>query len=99
MEEVKRMDLHIYGCEKCGRVFESATEQQYCVACEIEMAAIRRARTHNIVHGANIDYSTPERRKEHKKRAEKSARNIGDIVKLAQLAGVSYGEYIAGKRR
>lgn len=58
-----------------------------------------KPRTHEPRHGFHCDLGDLRHRKAHKKRVEKSAKNIADVVKLAQLAGVSYGEYIAGRRK
>lgn len=54
-----------------------------------------KPRTHEPRHGFYCDFGSLERRKAHKKRARKSEKNIGDIVKLAQLNGMSYGQAVA----
>ena len=75
-----------YKCERCGEMFgsHSAFNAKYCPAC-------RRP--------VQIERSRRSTEKRLKAKLEAKPDGIAGIVRLAELEGMSYGEYMAGRRK
>ena len=117
------MDNHIYCCNRCGTIFESPADEDYCESCR---ALFRRSRPRTAVylHECGVcgrkyrsKSKTPARplcpdckaaeqrmnaeRLSPPKRAARRAQpaeSIADICRLAELYGMTYGEYVAKYR-
>lgn len=117
------MEKHIYCCDRCGTIFESETDEDYCESCR---ALFRRSRPRTAVYlhecevcgrkyrsksktparplcpdcKAAEQHMNAERLSPPKRAARRTqpAESIADICRLAELYGMTYGEYVAKYR-
>ena len=78
-------------CERCGAIFEGTADAELCEKCRTELPRLKKGKHLNEIS----DEQLSRRMAEYRRRAAASACGINDILRLAELNGVSYGKMIA----
>lgn len=86
----------VHQCVSCGRVITNLDLKQMCDACFEKFA--KREGEHIIKHDENPRFDEPKRVQARRLKASERHATIAEICKMASKAGVSYGEWMSGKR-
>lgn len=84
----------IFCCSRCGKNFVSDKERYVCPKCADTLRSDSK-REHIVAHNELPDIGTSKQAREQRKKAETSEEAIKKIVRLADKANMSYGEYVA----
>lgn len=81
-----------HACARCGAPLNEPMST-HCAGCR---AVLRKEqRQHIIRHNEQPALGTPKKRREHRKRAEAKQLSVSEILKFAELNGLSYGVAVA----
>ena len=83
------MTKHV--CARCGAPMKDP-QSLLCGSCR---AVLRAERQHVIRHNEQPALGTPKKKRERKRKAEEKQLSVNEILKLAQLHGISYGVAVA----
>ena len=93
-------------CKRCGTTFESGSHAaRWCAECRIIITRERnrlydmtKRKPHVIKHEEQPNLASPEKRREHKARAEAVQMNMNEVLKIAEREHLSYGVAVARLR-
>lgn len=85
------MAIYTLCCDRCGEIFEGEENELLCENCRAEQPRLKKGKHLNEIS----DEQLSQRQAEYRKRAIASACGINDILRLAELNGISYGKMIA----
>lgn len=80
-----------HNCARCG----CEMRDKGSLLCGTCRAVLRSERQHVIRHNEQPQLGTPKKKREHKRKAEKKQLSVNEILRLAELNGISYGVAVA----
>ena len=81
-----------HNCARCGCEMRDKGSL-LCGACRAVLRSERQQ--HVIRHNEQPALGTPKKKRERKARAEAKQLNVNEVLKLAELNGISYGVAVA----
>lgn len=88
-------------CVRCGCVYQDVRRRKYCQPCSKEIKREYSRRDSEKMNSLmrEIAGSHSEHLPCERWNGRRAQRDIADIAKQARAAGMSYGEYMAGRRK
>ena len=81
-----------HNCARCGAPMKDP-QSLLCGSCRAVLRSERQQ--HVIRHNEQPALGTPKKKRERKKRAQEKQLSVNEILRLAELNGISYGVAVA----
>ena len=88
------MAIYTLCCDRCGDIFEGEENELLCENCRAEKPRLKKGKHLNEIS----DEQLSRKMAEYRRRAAASACGINDILRLAELNGISYGQAVARQK-